>query len=876
MLRRFWARLSATIRPRQEEEFDEELREHLSLLQERFIRQGMASDEAFYAARRQFGGLTRLGQQIREQRRLPVIEELGRDVRNAVRQLVRSKAFTASAALILALGIGATTAVFAVMHAVVLRPLPYADPDRVMAFRSVDRRNGPEATQISYPNFLDFRTRNRVFDHFVSYRESSFTLNDPQPAAQVTGVIVSWDLFQLLGVQPALGRGFLPDEERPGTHAVVLSHALWADRFGAKPGIVGRTVPIGGVPYTVVGVAPEGFEFPLDLPGAQLWTTLADEAIGPDQRGSRMLDAIGRLRPGVSIEQAQGQMDAVAAALAREYPDANRHVPTTLVQPELTRLRSNGGFVLVILFGGVLLVLLIACANVASLLLARSADRAREFALRMALGASRWAIVRQLLVESLTLGLVGASGGAIAAVGLLKVMLPLAGDRIPRLADTTVDWRVLAFSIALAILTSVLFGLAPALQATRTDPAGELKEGARTIAAGRDRFQSALVTGQIALGVVLLVGAGLLLAAFVAQIRSDPGFAIDRLLTFEVGVSAPQYSEDAQIAFCDRLREELRAIPGVESAAAGTPLPLQGHEMRVGFEIDGSAIPRAERPRSDIAIVTPAYFKTMGIPLLRGRDFSEADRRGAPLVMIVNQAFARKFFPGQDAVGKRMLPGVGKPPVPVREIVGVVGDARQAPLGSVADPIYYLPYKQLPWFIGTIVVRSALSAAQLESAARSALARVDRGVPMRRVRTGAALAADVVAPARFVTVLMSGFAVVALLLTVAGLYGVLSYMVAKRRREIGVRIALGAPRAETIGLVWRRAARLVAAGLFVGTGAAIGLARVAASVVGGGSVGLPSVLAATWCAMAVTSALAALVPAARAASVDPMQALRTE
>jgi hypothetical protein len=298
--------------------------------------------------------------------------------------------------------------------------------------------------------------------------------------------------------------------------------------------------------------------------------------------------------------------------------------------------------------------------------------------------------------------------------------------------------------------------------------------------------------------------------------------------------------------------------------------------MRVGFDIEGRGTPKAERPRSDVAIVTPAYFQTLGIPLIKGRDFTEADRRGAPLVVIVNQAFARKYFPGEDAVGKRMLPGVGKAPVPVREIVGVVGDARQVPLASEADPIYYLPYKQLPWFIGTIVVRAGLPAAEVEAGARRALGRVHRGVPMRRFRTGATLASDVVAPARFVTVLMSGFAMSALLLTVVGLYGVLSYMVAKRRREIGVRIALGAPRADTVGLVWRRATRLVAVGLLGGTAAALALTRVAASVVAGGPVGLPSVLAVAWTAMAITGAIAALIPAARAASVDPMQALRTE
>ena len=576
MLRVLLSRLIATVRrPRLDDEFDDEVRAHLVLLEERFIRQGMDPEEAFFAARRQFGGVTKVRQEIRERRALP-LDAVWRDVRHAGRQLLHAKAFTATAGLTLALGIGATTAVFAVLQAVVLQPLPYAAPDRLMAFRSVDRRSGAEPAQLSYPNFLDFRARNRVFDHLVSYRDSAFTFNDALPPIQVTGEIVSWDLFAMLGVQPAIGRGFAPEDERPGTHVAVLSHAFWTSRFGADPAIVGRAVPINGVPFTIVGVAPRGFQFPIDLPVVQLWVTTADEVTSEDQRGARMLDVMGRLKPGISIQQAEGQMDLVAAALARQFPDTNQNIATTLVQPELSRLRSNGGNLIVVLFAAVVLVLLIACANVASLLLARSAERVREFALRMALGASRSTVVRQLLVESMALGLVGAAGGSLLAAAILKGMLPLAGDRIPRLAETSVDWRVLAFSIALALATSVLFGLVPALQTSRTDPAGELKEGARTIAAGRERLQSTLVVGQIALGLLLLVAAELFVAMFLQQIRRDPGFTPDGVVTFDVGVSEPHYSTDAQIAFIDRLRETLRALPGVQSVSTGTSPAASG------------------------------------------------------------------------------------------------------------------------------------------------------------------------------------------------------------------------------------------------------------------------------------------------------------
>jgi putative ABC transport system permease protein len=879
MMRRFVSRIAGAFRKgRLDEEFDEEVREHLEMLQERFIRRGMAPAEAFYAARRQFGGVTRVTQDVREGRGLPLIDALLRDIRHAFRRLWRSKQFALAASLTLALGIGATTAVFAVLHAVVLQPLPYGEPDRLTAFRSLDRRNASQPALLSYPTFLDFREQNRVFDNLVAYRDASFTLTDSLPAIQVTGEIVSWDLFPLLGIRPQLGRGFRPEEERPGTHVAVLSHALWTTRFARDSAIIGKAIPINSVPFTVVGVAPEHFRFPLDVPAVQLWVTLSEDAAVADQRGGRMLEAIGRLKRGVSLDQARSQMDLVAGALARQYPDTNANFGTVWIQPELKRLTDGGEKPMWIMLGAVALVLLIACANVASLLLARSIERAREFALQIALGASRPALVRQLLVESLALGLLGTAAGVLLAMGGLNVILPLAGDDIPipRLAETSVDWQVLTFSAVLAALTSVLFGLAPALQAAAADPVEGLKEGARSIAPGRDRFRSTLVVGQIALGLVLLVGAALLMASFLRLMRQDPGFRADHLLTFEIGLSGNRYPVAGQIAFADRLLERVAAIPGVEVAAAGTPLPLQGHEMRIAFDIEGRRAAAPDRPRADMAIVTPGYFAAMGIPLLKGRDFSDRDDGAAAPVLVVNQAFARKFFPGEDALGKRVQPGAGRPPVPMREIVGVVGDAKQSGVGTDADPIYYLAYKQLPWRLGTIVVRTAVPPLEIEAPARAVLASLDPQVPMRLIRTGEELSSAVIVPARFLTVLLGSFAAIAVLLTVTGLYGLLSSMVAKRQREIGVRIALGAARGEVIGLVWRRAVLLVTTGLILGSAGAYGVARLLGSLESGSSSGLPAILGGACCILAMTSAVAAFVPAARAASVDPMQAFRSE
>ena len=876
MLRVILSRIRGTFRRRQlDDELDEELRAHLEMLQERFIRRGMDPEEAFSAARRQFGGLTQVTQDLRERRAMPLIDVFVRDVHHAFRRLRGSKRFTACAAVILALGIGATTAVFAVLDAVVLAPLPYAAPDRLMAFRSLDRR-GAQPTILSYPNFLDFRRENRVFEHLVSYRDAPFTLTDSLPAVSVTGEIVSWDLFPLLGIGPALGRGFRADEEQPGTHVAVLSHALWMNRFGGNPDLLGKTIPVNGAPFTVIGVAPEGFQFPMDVPAVQLWVTFSDEATAGSQRGARMLDAVGRLKPGISIEQARRQMDLVAGALASQYPDTNGNLAATWIQPESVRVSGPAEAPILILLGAVTLVLLIACANVASLLLARSVERAREFALQVALGASRLALARQLLLESVTLGLLGTAGGVLVSIGVLRGILPLAGDTIPRLAQTSVDGRVLAFSAILAVLTSVLCGLVPALQAAGADPINGLKAGARTIAAGRDRFRSALVVGQIALGLVLLVTATVLVDAFLNLTRTDPGFRSDNLLTFDIGVPQSQYPLAAQIALCDRLLERMKARPGVQAAATGTPLPLQGHEMTIAFDIDGRPSGAPDRPRSDVAIVSPGYFTAMGIPVLRGRDFDARDDAGAAPVLVVNEAFARRHFPGQAVIGKRIRPGAGPPPVPMREIVGVVGDAKQAVLGTDADPIYYFPYKQLPWRIGTIVLRTAVAPLELAPAARETLSNLDRAASMTRIRTGEELSAAVTAPARLVTVLMSSFAALALLLTVVGLYGVLSYMVARRRREIGVRAALGAGRGEVIAVVWRRAALLVVLGMTIGSAGAFAVGRALNGLLGGIPTGIPAVVTGACCAMAIASCLAAFLPARQAASVDPLEALRSE
>jgi putative ABC transport system permease protein len=866
MLRVLFSRLLGITRHRQmDQDLDDEVNIHVEMLTERFVARGMSPKEAHFAARRQFGGMTQMKNDLRGMRTLPVFEANIRDFRHAWRQLARAKGFTAATALTLALGIGASIAVFAVLYAVVLRPLPFIEPDRLMAFRAADAHEMPH--QLSYPDFFNYREQNQVFDHLVSYRDADFTLTDSQPPIQVPGQIVSWDLFPMLGVQPQHGRGFLQGEEKLGVHAVVLSHALWTKRFGSDRGLLGKTVHINGALFTVVGVAPPGFQFPVDAPAVELWVTLAEDVASRDQRGARMLDAVGRLKPGILPHQALAQMDLIAKALAQQFPD-DTNSAKTLIEPEAERVAGPSLRPLLVLLSAVAMLLLIACANVANLLLARNSERAREFALRTALGAPRSAIVRQLLIEGFVLALLGAGSGVFLAIVILKSVLPLAGDAIPRIAQASIDGPVLAFSIILAICTSVLFSLAPALQAIGASVAGDLKEGVQNIARGNNPFRSALVVLQITLGLVLLVGVESSAAGFLQFVRRDPGFRPDHLFTFSVGLSR-------QVDFGDRLLDRLKSVPGVLSAAMGRPLPLQGHELRIAFDIPERPARASDRPFSDAAIITPGFFSAMGIPLVKGRDISDRDNSSAPSVVIVNQAFARKFFPGEEAIGKRLQTGKGRGAV-VREIAGVVGDAKQAANGANSDPIFYFPSQQLPWGVDTVVLRTAGPPQQMESAVRAALAEVDRRVPIDQIRTGDQLAAGVIAAMQFSIVLMGGFATIALLLTVTGLYGVLSYAVEQRRREIGLRMALGAGRRNVLGMVFRQAARLITTGLVLGlAGAAVGARLLGLAMLGVEP--LDWVLLFVACgAVVIAGMAAAYIPATRAASVDPMKTLRSE
>ena len=806
------------------------------------------------------------------------------DLTYAWRQLRKNPGFALVAILTLALGIGANTAVFSVVDAVLLKPLPYAQPDRLMTVESMDMRV-PVPNSLSYPDFFDFRSQNHTFEHLITSRDTNMVLTGAGAPTQLDAEMVTWDLFPALGIRPELGRGFLQSEEALGTHVVVLSHKFWERQFGGDRSIVGRTITLDRKLYTVVGIAPADFAFPVNEPNIQLWTTIADDKEAPpddqpmtEQRGAHMLIALGRLKPGITSQHALADLNVIAAALAKQYPDSNTNYRQASVRPALETLVGGSRTPLLILLGAVSLVLLIACANIANLLLARTAAREHEMAVRASLGASRARVLRQLLTESLLLAILGGAAGTALAWYALHFVLPLGGQSIPRLAQASIGGWVLAFSLILALVTSGIFGVAPALQASKIDLTSSLKEQVRGSTNRHDRVRGALVIAQVTLGLVLVAGAGLLMASFLHLETSDLGLKPDHLLTYQFSLPESQYKEAQQVAFYDQLLDRLRAIPGVQSAAGVWPLPLGGDNATVSFDIQERPAGPSNRPHARMAFATPGYFSTGGIPLLRGRFFTEHDDKTAPRVLIVNKAFADKFFPGEDVIGKRITPGAtdsGEKEMP-REIVGLVGSAKLFAMDTEPKPIYYFPYKQLAWMPPPVMVRTSVKPRSIESAVREQMAQLDAQVPLFQVRTMEELRSSQITEPRFNTLLLGCFAGIALLLTLVGLYGVMAYSVARRTREIGVRIALGASRSAVLSMVLKQASVLVAAGLALGLAGSLAGDRLLRSMLFGVSPLNPLVVGLSGLLVVITGLLAAYVPARRAAAVDPMAALRHE
>ena len=805
---------------------------------------------------------------------------LVQDIRQAMRQMKKSPGFTAVVVITLALGIGANATVFSVVDAVLLRPLPYMHPERLVQAESFYDRN-VEASNLSYPDFLDWRAQNRSFEHLVSYHDNSYTLTGVARATHVDAEIVSWDLLPMLGVNPELGRGFTADEEKRGTRVALISHALWESQFGVDKGVVGRTIQLSGETFTVIGVMPGNFRFPITAPKTGVWTTMAVDDTptgdGVKNRGMHWLDAMGSLKPGVTVSQADQDVKAIAARLAKQYPNTNTKHNSARVETELDAMLEDTKTLIVVILSAVGLVLLIACGNIANLLLARVRDRRREIAMRTALGAGRMRIVRQLLIESLGLSVVGGAVGCVLAFLCTPAVLRLIGDSVPRAADAGVNLTVLGFGLAAAVICGVVFGMVPAVTASKTDLVTTLKTGGASDMSGHDRLRSVVIVGQVALGIVLTAGAGLLISSFVKRMHQKIGFQPDHLLTFRFETPDNRY-KDTRVGFYRDYFARLRALPGVQSAAGSMFLPMTADNADVSFENPEHPMPEGQLPSADISLITPDYFRTMQTPILKGREFADADTVNAPQVMVINQAFAEKYFPGEEPLGKKLKPGAGdKGEPPMREIVGVVGNMHRSMTQRNERPAYYLPASQLPgWCCLVSVVRTSVDPLSLEPTVRQLVTSMDADIPVTDVRVMPELMSLQLSQPRFAMVLLGAFAALALLLTVVGLYGVMMYSVSRRTREIGVRLALGAQRAMVVRMVLRDAAVLLGSGIAVGLAASLAFASVLKTMLYGTAARDPLVLAAVCAVVAVAGLGSAYLPALRASGIEPMQALRMD
>jgi predicted permease len=817
------------------------------------------------------------------------------DLKLAFRQLRKSPGFTLVAVLTLALGIGANTAIFSVVNAVLLKPLPFPSPDRLVAVGSINLKDPDRSHQfnsLSYPDFFDFRSQNHTFQSISCYRGGNYALVNEQGAQNIKGLKVSAEFFDVLGVKPAIGRAFVREDEQagggPGGFKVVLTHDLWMRLFNGDKAAIGRTLRIQGQSYTVIGIMPRGFQFPFETPAMEMYVTLADDAANADgtkpsteQRGNHMLLAFGRLKPGVSVALADADLRTIAAALEKKYPDTNTRFGAAVL-PLRDDLVGDVRTALYVLFGAVICVLLIANANVANLMLARGSVRGKEIALRAALGASRRRIIRQLLTESLLLaGLGGVLGLFIAKWGT-DALISAIPQNIPRIGAIQLDGAVLAFTLLVSIATGVVFGLMPAWHASRVDLNSALKTGARIGTGGehKHRLRNGLVMGEIAIALILLICAGLLIQTFARLGRVHTGLRTEKIFTARINLPDSAYPRPANVStYFDQLLPKIQAIPGVKSASIIMPLPLTGSNITTDFDIEEHPLPEGQRNDAPTRITGVDYFETMGIPLLQGRVFKETDKSDSLPVVIVNECFARKFFPEQNVIGKRILPGwsIGDEKPKMREIVGVVGNVRHLSLQKDFTPEMYLSAAQVPINFIYLVVRTSLSdPAAITVAVRNQLASLDRAIPLTQVRMFDDYMSRTLAKPRFNALLLSIFAGTALLLTAIGIYGVLAYSVSQRTNEIGIRIALGAAQSNIFRLIVGEAMLLVAISMAIGLLGAFMATRFLSSLLYGVAAWDPITFASIATLIAGVAFLACWLPARRAARVDPVVALRAE
>ncbi|HEX8633081.1 MAG TPA: ABC transporter permease [Pyrinomonadaceae bacterium] len=812
-----------------------------------------------------------------------MLSDLSQDLRFGLRMLLKNPGFTIVAVIALALGIGANSAIFSVVNTVLLRPLPYPDPDRlVMVWEDRTKGGFPRDTPAA-GNYTDWRDQNQVFEGMAAIASLSFNLTGMGEPERIEGKRVSAGLFPLLGVEPQLGRTFLPEEDQPGANrVVVLSHGLWQRRFGSEASIIGKPLNLNGESYTVVGVMPSHFHFPARED--ELWVPIAFTQQEAANRGRHFLQVIARTKPGVSLPQAQAEMNIIGARLQQQYPNTNTNVGVAVV-PLHEHMVGDIKAALLVLLGAVGFVLLIACANVANLLLARAAVRQKEITIRVALGASRLRLIRQFLTESILLAALGGAFGLLLSVwgvGVLKTFIP---QNIAQAAAITIDGKVLGFTLLVSLLTGLIFGLAPATQTSSFNLNETLKEGGRDSVAGSrgNRLRGLLVIAEVAVSLILLIGAGLLINSFLRLRNVDPGFRADNLLTMQVVLPELKYPDHARrSAFYTELINRIEALPGVKAAAVANWIPLVRQGDSIGFSIEGRPDPApgtGQRPSVVTRVVNANYFQTMGIQLLQGRGFNQQDRVDAPAVAVINETMARRFWPGEDPIGKRITPGAVDSPDPDDwlTIVAVTKDVRQFELVADPKPQMYLSYEQAGFFAPRhLIVSTSVEPLSLAAAVRKTVWEIDKDQPVSNIRTMEDVLSESIARQRFSMLLLGIFAVVALVLAAVGIYGVMAYTVAQRTHEIGIRMALGAQRSDVLKLTVGGGLKLVLIGVALGLTVAFILTRVMSSLLFGVSATDPATFIIISLVLVSVAALASYIPARRATKIDPMVALRYE
>jgi putative ABC transport system permease protein len=862
-------------RRRREEELDEEIRSHLRMAVRDRVERGETQEQAEAAALREFGNVGLVKEVTRGMWGWRRLGEWARDARFGLRMLRREPAFTAVAVLTLALGVGVNTAIFSLVNAVLLRPLPFPQSDELMVFNVENGKSGETFPSVSPADFFDWKAQSRSFSDFAAYTGGSITLLEADRAEEIPATRVTQDFFKTLQVQPALGRPFRPEEFKDGSNnVVILSQRLWRRRFGGDPGIVGKTLKVEQGSITVAGVMPPDFKLPS---AAEAWTPLAEDSSEMRLRAARYYQAVARLKPGVARGQAEAEMRTIASRLAAEYPDSDSNWSVRLVSLRET-LVGDARPALLILFGAVGLVLLIACANVANLMLARATARHREVAIRAALGASRWRIVRQLVVESVLLSCLGGALGVFLAqwsVGAILWLLPKE-LRFPRVEEAHVDLAVLGFAFAVALLTGVVLGLIPGLKASRGGFHEALKESGRGASAGRRlrRARGAVVVAEIALTLVLLAGAGLLIRSFERLRRVELGFNAERVLVFPISTSMAKYAQpEARAAYFERLAEQAQSVPGVESVARASCPPLM-YTMFFPFSVEGHAKPN-EVPQAWFNSVGPNYFELMGIGLLEGRGFTDEDRAGTTNAAVINETMRRRYFAGEDPLGKHLTINYLNTPLTV-EVVGVARDIKQESLAAQPNAQIYVADPQVPWFSTALVVRARGDANAMLPSVERAVRAFDPAQSGSGAKTMGQLLSDSAAQPRFYSLLLGCFAGLALLLAAVGVYGLISYAVAQRTHEIGIRVALGARGGDVLRLVVGEAMLLVLFGIVAGLGAAFALTRLMKSLLYEVGATDPATFAGVTALLACVALAACVIPARRAMRVDPVIALRCE